>query len=48
VQLKSSLSDAIDTNLPQAISDLAARQAALQASMQLAAQVFQTSLLNYL
>jgi flagellar hook-associated protein 3 FlgL len=48
IQLKSSLSDDLDTNLPDAISNLAARQAALQASLQLAAQVFQTSLLNYL
>ncbi len=48
IQLKSSLSDDIDTDLPDAISSLAARQAALQASLQLAAQVFQTSLLNYL
>jgi flagellar hook-associated protein 3 FlgL len=47
-QLKSNLSDAIDTNLPQAISDLAGRQAAFQASLQLAAQVFQATLLNYL
>lgn len=47
-QLKSSLSNDLDTNLPDAISSLAARQAALQASLQLAAQVFQTSLLNYL
>lgn len=48
IQLKSNLSDEIDTNLPDAISNLAARQAALQASLQLAAQIFQTSLLNYL
>ena len=48
VQLKSNLSDAIDTNLPQAISDLTARQAAMQASLQLAATVFRTTLLDYL
>lgn len=48
VQLKSNLSDDLDTNLPDAISNLAARQAALQASLQLAATVFQTTLLNYL
>jgi flagellar hook-associated protein 3 FlgL len=47
-QLKANLSDDLDTNLPDAISQLAARQAALQASLQLAAQVFKTSLLNYL
>jgi flagellar hook-associated protein 3 FlgL len=48
VQLRSSLSDAIETTLPEAISDLASRQAALQASLQLAGQIFQTSLLDYL
>jgi flagellar hook-associated protein 3 FlgL len=48
VELKSNLSDAIDTNMPEAISDLTARQAAMQASLQLAARVFQTSLLDYL
>lgn len=42
------LSDEIDTDLPTAISALAARQAALQASLQLAGQVFQLSLLNFL
>jgi flagellar hook-associated protein 3 FlgL len=47
-QLKSDLSDDLDTNLPDAISSLAAKQAALQASLQLAAQMFQTTLLNYL
>lgn len=48
VQLKSSLADTIDTTLPEAISNLVSRQAALQASLQLAAQVFQSSLLDYL
>jgi flagellar hook-associated protein 3 FlgL len=48
VELKSNLSDQIDTNLPDAISNLAGRQAAMQASLQLAAQLFQTTLLNYL
>jgi len=48
VELKSNLSDAIDANLPQTISDLVGRQAAIQASLQLAATVFQTTLLNYL
>src|SRR5262245_2802772 len=47
-QLKTDLSNDLDTNLPDAISSLAAKQAALQASLQLAAQIFQTSLLNYL
>lgn len=48
IELKSNLSDAIDANLPQTISDLVARQAAIQASLQLAATVFQTTLLNYI
>ena len=48
VLLTSNLSDEIDTDLPDAISQLAARQAALQASLQLAGQVFQLSLLNFL
>jgi len=48
IQLKSNLSDDIDTNLPDAIAQLTARQVALQASLQLAAQVFKTTLLNYL
>jgi flagellar hook-associated protein 3 FlgL len=48
IELRSTLADAIETTLPQAISDLAARQAALQASLQLAAQVFRTSLLDFL
>lgn len=48
IQLRDSLAEAVETSLPEAISDLTARQAALQASLQLAAQIFQTSLLNYL
>jgi flagellar hook-associated protein 3 FlgL len=48
ILLASNLSDEIDTDLPEAISQLAARQAALQASLQLAGQVFQLSLFNYL
>ncbi len=46
--LKSNLSDDLDTDFPAAISNLTARQAALQASLQLAAQVFQLTLLNFL
>lgn len=48
VLLTSNLSDDIDTDLPEAISQLAARQAALEASLALAAQVFQVSLLDFL
>jgi flagellar hook-associated protein 3 FlgL len=48
VQLKSNLSDEIDTNLPEAIASLTARQAALQASLQLAAAIFRNTLLDYL
>jgi flagellin-like hook-associated protein FlgL len=48
ILLTANLSDEIDTDLADAISQLAARQAALQASLQLAGQIFQLSLLNYL
>jgi flagellin-like hook-associated protein FlgL len=48
IELRSSLADAIETTLPEAISQLAARQAALEASLALAAQVFRTSLLDFL
>jgi flagellar hook-associated protein 3 FlgL len=47
-QLQSSLSAAIDVNLPQVISDMTAEQASFQASLQLTARVFQLSLLNYM
>ena len=48
VQLKSNLSDVIDTNLPETIAQLTARQAALQASLQLTGIIFQTSLVDYI
>jgi flagellar hook-associated protein 3 FlgL len=48
VQLRSNLSDEIDTDLADAISQLTARQAALEASLQLAAQTFRLSLLDFL
>lgn len=48
VQLRASLSDEIDTDLAEAISNLTARQAALEASLQLAAQTFRMSLLDFL
>lgn len=48
VQLRSDLSTVLDTDLTQAISELAARQAAYDASLKLAAQVFRSTLLDYL
>jgi flagellar hook-associated protein 3 FlgL len=46
--LKSNLSDAIDTDLTDAISQLTSRQAAYQASLQLASVLFKTTLLDFL
>ncbi|MDX1947981.1 MAG: flagellin [Pirellulaceae bacterium] len=48
IQLQGSLSDEIDTDLAEAISNLTARQAALEASLQLTARTFQLSLLDFL
>ena len=48
VELTSTLSQEIDTDLVKAISDLTARQASLQASLQLMGRLFQLTLLNYL
>jgi len=48
VQLKSALSDDMDVDLVQAISDLTARQYSLQASLQASANIMQLSLLNFL
>jgi flagellin-like hook-associated protein FlgL len=48
VELKSNLSNEIEVDLPQAISDMVARQAALEASLRLTAQVFKMTLLNFL
>lgn len=48
VTLKDSLSQEIETDAVAAISELAARQATLEASLQLMATLFQTTLLNYL
>jgi flagellin-like hook-associated protein FlgL len=48
VQLKKSLSDEVDVDFVQTVSDLTARQAAYQASRQLSAQLQQQTLLNYL
>lgn len=48
VELKAALSNEIETDFTAAVSTLAARQASLQASLQLTAQAYQLSLLNYL
>jgi flagellin-like hook-associated protein FlgL len=48
VLLKSSLSDEMDVDLVQAISELTARQIAMQASLQVTANIMQLSLLDYL
>lgn len=48
IELKASLSNEIEVDFTTAVSSLAARQASLQASLQLTAQAFQLSLLNYL
>ncbi len=48
VELKATLSTEIDVDLVKAISDLTARQASYQASLQLMGRTFQLSLLDYL
>jgi len=48
LELRSTLSVEIEVDLVKAISDLTARQAAFQASLQLTGQTFQLSLLNFL
>ncbi len=48
VQLKQALSETIDVDLAEAISNYTARQYALQASLQVTANLLQVSLLNYL
>ena len=48
ISLKESLSTEIDTDVPQAISDLMARQAALQASLQLTGSISRLTLLDFL
>src|SRR4029077_18798575 len=47
-QLQSSLSDETDVDLVQAISNLTAKQYALQASLQTTANILNLSILNYL
>ena len=48
IQLKSALSDEIDVDLVQAISDLTARQISLEASLRASANILQLSLLNFI
>lgn len=48
IELKSALSEEIDVDLVQAISELTARQLAMQASLQVTANIMQMSLLDYL
>jgi flagellar hook-associated protein 3 FlgL len=48
ITLKSALSDEIDVDFTQAISDMAQRQAAFQAALQVAAQLSKSTLLDYL
>ncbi len=48
VQLKSALSDDMDVDLVDAISNLTARQYAFEASLRTAATLLQTTLLNYI
>jgi flagellar hook-associated protein 3 FlgL len=48
IQLKSALSEEIDVDLVQAISELTARQIAMQASLQVTANIMQLSLLDFI
>lgn len=48
VQLKATLSEAIDADIAEVISDFTARQFSLQASLQTTANLLQLSVLNYL
>ena len=48
VQLRSALSEEIDVDLVEAISELTARQIALQASLQVTANILQFTLLDYI
>jgi flagellin-like hook-associated protein FlgL len=47
-QLKDTLSQEIETNYPEAISNLSLRQAALEASLRVSAQISQLTLLNFI
>jgi flagellin-like hook-associated protein FlgL len=48
IDLKGALSQEIDVDLPEAISNLTAKQAAFQASLQMSAQTINLTLLDYL
>jgi len=48
VQLRSALSDEIDVDLVEAISELTSRQVALEASLRVTANLMQLSLLNFI
>ena len=48
IQLRSALSEELDVDLVEAISDLTARQVALQASLQVSANLLQLTLLNFI
>ena len=48
MQLRSALSLDLDVDLIEAVSNLAARQYAFEASLRTAATLLQTTLLNYL
>ena len=48
IEIRDSLSDEIDVDMVQAISELAARQANMEASLRMIAQTVQLTLLNYL
>lgn len=48
IQLKSALSEELDVDLVQAISELTARQLAMQASLQVTANIMQLSLLDFI
>lgn len=48
IELRSSLSDEIDVDLAEAISNLVGRQAALEASLRMSAQTLQLSLMDFL
>lgn len=48
VQLRAALSDDLDVDLVEAISNLTARQFAFEASLRIASSLLQTTLLNYL
>lgn len=48
IELKKNLSDDIDVDFAEAVSQLQARQSAYQASLQLSAQIFKLTLLDFL